>query len=186
MTGPTLAALPGGPTRIDETRQRTRTSPLRPRARDDCEPQKVSLLLLLPCLAADQGTRDQGFECTDAGQSIGAEIDETIECAFGVSRQQAVLWTRRPTPQQVAERARTAGCRPLARRSPDAAFAGGAIEGPGVCPRLAYPVGLREWPPRRARRRWLLDELQRSERWLRTQDPSGTAASTKRPRRAAR
>ena len=167
MTGPTLAALPGGPTRIDETRQRTRASLLRPRARDDCEPQEISLLLL-PRLAAGQGTRDHGFECTDAGQSIGAEIDENIECAFTFSRRQAVLWTRRPTPQQVAERARTAGCRPLARRLPDAAFAGGAIEGPGVCPRLAYPVGLREWPPLRARRKWLFDELQRSERRLRT------------------
>ncbi len=31
---------------------------------------------------------------------------------------------------------------------------------------FAYPEGLREWPPLCALREWLLDELQRSERWL--------------------
>ncbi|MBC8056289.1 MAG: LysR family transcriptional regulator, partial [Rhizobiales bacterium] len=50
---------------------------------------------------------------------------------------------------------------------------------------FAYPTGLRDWPPLRALRKWLLDELERSERWLRERD-AGPAAPKKRPRAASR
>ena len=40
---------------------------------------------------------------------------------------------------------------------------------------FAYPTGLREWPPLCALREWRFDELQRCERWLRSQGEDGTA-----------
>lgn len=49
---------------------------------------------------------------------------------------------------------------------------------------FAYPTGLREWPPLCALRAWLLEELQRSERWLRAQSAGEDAAPA--PRRSAR
>ena len=48
---------------------------------------------------------------------------------------------------------------------------------------FAYPTGLREWPPLCALREWLFDELQRSERWLRSQGEGGTALKAGRARR---
>ena len=48
---------------------------------------------------------------------------------------------------------------------------------------FAYPTGLREWPPLCALREWLFEELQRSERWLRSQGEGGMAPKAGRARR---
>ncbi|MDP9045425.1 MAG: LysR substrate-binding domain-containing protein [Pseudomonadota bacterium] len=44
---------------------------------------------------------------------------------------------------------------------------------------FAYPTGLSDWPPLCALRSWLFQELQHSERWLRTQDAGGVVAGAR-------